>query len=162
VADSEGNSEIFLAALLPTPAGPLVVGTRNLSRSAGSDTAPDWQPNINSLVLGGAPTVPPAPNGGRLTCTKSGTKKADRLVGTAGRDVLCGEGGDDRLIGRGGNDVLIGGRGKDRFRGGRGRDELRAKDGRADGAVAGGPGIDTATIDDPSADKTQGVEKVMR
>jgi hypothetical protein len=162
VRADKGDSEVFLADVQLTGAGPHVVSARNLSRSGGSDAAPDWQPDINVIHLGGKLAAPPAPKAGKLTCTKTGTAGANRLVGTAGRDVLCGEGGADRLIGLGGNDVLIGGRGKDLFRGGRGRDELRAKDGRADLSVVGGPGIDTASIDDPTADKTQGVENVMR
>jgi hypothetical protein len=163
VADNEGNAEIYVADVQLIGVGLQVVGIRNLSRSLSSDTAPDWQPILPGITpAGGTPSVPLAPTGGKLTCTKIGSEKADLLEGTAARDVLCGERGADRLIGLRGNDVLIGGPGKDLFRGGRGDDELQAKDGWADDAVAGGPGRDMATIDDPTADRTQDVENVMR
>ena len=164
VSDEDGNAEIYVADILVIGTPEVtVVRTRNISRSVASDSAPDWQPSLNLVTpAGGMPSVPLAPTGGRLTCTRVGTKKADRLEGTAARDVLCGEGGADRLIGLRGNDVLIGGPGRDLFRGGRGNDELRAKDGGADDSVVGGPNNDTAMIDDPTADKTQDVENVMR
>ena len=163
VTDRDGNNEIYVADLQMTGSGPRVSSTRNLSRSLASDTAPDWQPDLTQFHVGGRVAVPPAPKGGKRTCTRVGSKRADRLKGKAGPDVLCGEGGDDVLIGRGGNDVLIGGPGKDLFRGGRGNDDLQAKDGRADSMIIGGRGVDTASIDDPKADRTSSdVENVMR
>ena len=163
VGTAAGNDEIYVADLFFGPAGPGAGAIRNISRSLGSDSAPDWQPADLSIVFGGGTTtVPPPPGGGRLTCTKIGTAKRDVLDGSSGPDVICGEGGDDSLRGLAGNDVLIGGGGRDELRGGAGRDELRAKDGRADGVLAGGLGDDYARVDDASTDVTQGVEKVLR
>jgi hypothetical protein len=45
---------------------------------------------------------------------ESGTKRNDRLKGTAGGDRLRGGKGNDRISGKDGDDCLSGGRGKDR------------------------------------------------
>jgi hypothetical protein len=81
-----------------------------------------------------------------MSCTITGTARADRLVGTPGNDVICGLGGNDTLIGGGGDDVLIGGPGADTLSGGSGRDTLLGEGGRdtltggtqADAFVGGG------------------------
>ncbi len=51
-----------------------------------------------------------------------GTKKDDRLSGSARSEIIRGSGGDDRLRGLGGNDLLVGDRGFDVGDGGRGGD----------------------------------------
>jgi RTX calcium-binding nonapeptide repeat (4 copies) len=86
----------------------------------------------------------------------SGTKKANRVVGTNKADVMRLGGGNDRARGRGGADRILGGRGSDRLNGGRGKDRLsggagndrlNAVDRRRDAAVRGGPGRNTCRID---------------
>ena len=73
-------------------------------------------------------------------CTRSGTSKKDRIVGTRGDDVLCGRGGNDVIDGRGGNDHIYGGKGKDRLDGGKGKDRLYG--GSSADTLNGGPGDD--------------------
>jgi Tol biopolymer transport system component len=163
VSDAAGNYEIRVADIVQLAGQPQVSATQNVSLSIGSDTAPDWQPELPPNRIQGNPVVPPAPKGGRPTCTKTGTRKANVLKGTAGRDVLCGMAGADVLKGFRGNDVLIGGRGKDVFRGGRGKDLLDARDGMAERTIAGGDGRDTAVVDDVHLDVlSKDVEDVLR
>jgi hypothetical protein len=99
----------------------------------------------------------------------SGTRGADRIVGTAKADVIKSLGGNDRIKGRGGSDRLSGGAGKDRLAGGpgrdrlsggRGADRLNAVDGRADRVVKGGPGKDICRVDPADEFKAQGCEIV--
>ncbi|MFL6109830.1 MAG: glucoamylase family protein, partial [Catenulispora sp.] len=82
-------------------------------------------------------------------CTITGTRRANRLVGTRGDDVICGLGGDDRINGRGGNDIIYGDAGDDRIYGGNGNDTLYGdagadllNGGRGADVLAGGPGAD--------------------
>jgi len=68
------------------------------------------------------------------SCTITGTRGPDRLVGGPGSDVICGGDGDDEIIGGGGDDVLLGGLGDDVLLGGHGND-----------TILGGAGADTLT-----------------
>ena len=97
---------------------------RLTSEPRSSWTAPAWQPIV------------PGP----ASCTITGTRAADLLVGSDDDDVICGLGGDDTIVGLGGDDVLRGGDGHDWIAGGLGRDELAGGNGpdRLD-AVDGGP-----------------------
>jgi dipeptidyl aminopeptidase/acylaminoacyl peptidase len=112
--------------------------------SAGRNRSPDWQSlDEGSETISNPPAVPGKPG---VTCTRSGNRRANRIVGTPGNDVLCGKGGKDRISGRGGRDVLSGGSGRDRLRGGTGSDRIHARDGARD-RVHGGRGRDIATAD---------------
>jgi Ca2+-binding RTX toxin-like protein len=65
-----------------------------------------------------------------VSCTITGTGKADRLKGTSKKDVICGLGGRDRMSGGKGNDTIIGGTGNDRINGGAGKDKLLGNSGK--------------------------------
>jgi dienelactone hydrolase len=101
---------------------------------------------------GGCPVQPrqstPAATAGACldANTQNGTRRGDRLVGSAlgdrlvgfgGRDRLFGEGGDDCLFGRRGRDRLFGGPGQDVIRGGNANDRIFAGDGEADVVLCG-------------------------
>jgi dipeptidyl aminopeptidase/acylaminoacyl peptidase len=112
-----------------------------------ADEDPDWQPR----------------------CTRYGSKRDNRVTGTAGRDVLCAlagrdiiraGGGDDVVLGGDGKDVIYGGSGKDWLFGGAGNDLILARDGKP-AIVNGGPGHDRARID-RGLDRLSGVERVLR
>lgn len=74
-----------------------------------------------------------ASNDGHLPSTKdvidtrSGTPKADNLVGDVGMNKMLGGGGDDRLFAHGGDDILYGGIGRDVLSGGEGSDTFLFK-----------------------------------
>jgi Ca2+-binding RTX toxin-like protein len=65
-----------------------------------------------------------------VSCTITGTAKADKLKGTKKKDVICGLGGSDRMSGGKGNDQIIGGTGNDRINGGAGKDKLLGNGGK--------------------------------
>ena len=102
--------------------------------------------------LSTSPARTPAAAGG---ITRTGTGKANVLVGTAFDDVLRGQGGNDRLSGLAGNDRLYGGKGNDTLNGGAGKDQIGG--GAGDDAVSArdqerdtiscGAGFDTVTGD---------------
>jgi hypothetical protein len=106
----------------------------------------------------------------RVVVPKSGTRRADRLVGTDTRDDLRGGGGNDRLFGKGDDDKLDGGEGHDRlnggggvdsFDGGSGNDIIYARDGSRDASIVCGKGRDVVYAD--KADKVhRSCEKVYR
>jgi Ca2+-binding RTX toxin-like protein len=81
-----------------------------------------------------------------LTCTITGTAKADKLKGTSGKDVICGLGGNDTIYGAGGDDVIDGGSGNDTVYGDAGNDTMLGGTG-AD-AMSGGTGTDTVSYAD--------------
>ena len=98
-----------------------------------------------------------------IAADRTGTSRADALLGTRGDDVLKGLGGSDVLRGGGGRDVLIGGGGTDALHGegghdafnmrdgvelrARGRDRIYARDGRPD-EINCGEGRDLAVVDE--------------
>lgn len=57
-----------------------------------------------------------------------GSRRAERMEGTAQNDHLRALGGDDEVLGLAGDDVLIGGGGSDSLDGGSGNDTIRAGD----------------------------------
>jgi dienelactone hydrolase len=139
------------------------------------DMAPDnCHPGVYSFVADAlTPDIPGAeadPCGGieplrACPFEQIGTRKRDKLRGTAVGDSLRGRGGRDVLRGKRGRDCLSGGRGgdrlkggpdADRLRGGRGRDQVDAKDGDRD-AVRCGPGDDRAKVD--RRDMVRGCER---
>jgi Ca2+-binding RTX toxin-like protein len=79
--------------------------------------------------------------------TLDGGSGNDSLFGEAGNDSLAGSGGDDYFEGGAGDDLIDGGTGTDALFGLGGNDRLFADDGAAD-TVRGGPGDDSAGIDD--------------
>jgi Tol biopolymer transport system component len=79
------------------------------------DATPDWQPR----------------------CTRSGTARADRLLGGRAAELLCGLGGAD---------LIRGGRGADRLFGAEGDDRIEARDGTFD-VVGCGAGRDAVIAD---------------
>jgi hypothetical protein len=79
-----------------------------------------------------------------------GSRKSERLRGTAGGDLILARGGKDRIRPRGGEDCVFAGRGNDRVWAGRGgRDEVRC-----------GRGYDVAYAD--RRDQVKGCERVKR
>ncbi|WP_262028318.1 cadherin domain-containing protein [Microvirga sp. Mcv34] len=79
--------------------------------------------------------------GDQLTLNKRGTKKADKLNGSAlddilkggsgnAKDIIKGLAGDDQLFGEGGNDSILGGDGLDSLYGGNGNDILKGEAGK--------------------------------
>jgi Ca2+-binding RTX toxin-like protein len=72
----------------------------------------------------------PTTSGKGVSCTITGTAKADKLRGTSKKDVICGLGGSDRMNGGKGNDTIIGGSGNDRIDGGAGKDKLLGNGGK--------------------------------
>ena len=82
-----------------------------------------------------------------------GTKKAERIVGTANHDVILAGAGDDRIDGGTGHDVLCGGAGSDEVVGGLGDDTLVGGDG-ADRLV--GESGDDVLYGNDGADRLEG------
>jgi dienelactone hydrolase len=131
--------------------------------------------------IGGGPENPPggqAPNAaGPCANQAKGTKKNDKLVGTADGDDIRGGRGNDKVSGGDGDDCLRGNRGRDRVRGGAGdddasggpgadrliggdgADEVKARGGGRD-RVRCGSGKDVAKVD--GRDTVRGCEKVKR
>jgi Ca2+-binding RTX toxin-like protein len=85
---------------------------------------------------------------GATAVDKTGTGKADVLLGSAEADALDGAAGDDLLIGGGGDDVLTGGGGVDSLLGGAGDDLLDAGSAQAGARYDGGAGRDTLRLAD--------------
>jgi uncharacterized repeat protein (TIGR01451 family) len=84
-----------------------------------------------------------------VTATVTGTRRADRLLGTGGPDVIAGLGGNDTIFGLSGRDLICAGSGNDRVAagsaadrvfGGTGADRLRGRGGPD--LLAGNPGDD--------------------
>ncbi len=107
---------------------------------------------ILPLVPPSAPTVPlPSPKPASPSTpvrgvNRTGTAKADTLIGGRGNDTLNGAKGNDTLRGGAGNDHLIGGPGLDHLFGGAGNDRIDARDGARD-VVDCGSGSDTVNAD---------------
>lgn len=75
----------------------------------------------------------------------NGTRRADKMLGTAGADDIFGLRGDDRLLGNEESDELYGGKGKDRLFGGPNNPvgfADRLDGGPGNDALAGGEGND--------------------
>ena len=112
------------------------VGTQKVSVDRGERVEVIWG---RACSGGGSPgTGGPLCLGAEVTI--AGTRRSDRLVGTAGRDVFFARRGDDRVAGRGGGDVICTGRGADTARGAKGRDSIAAW--RGPDELRGGPGRD--------------------
>ena len=105
-----------------------------------------------------APSQAVPPTHGDPACTITGTRTADRLLGTPGDDVICGGRGPDRISGRGGNDIIRGGPGADRIDAGAGADTIAGGAGRD--RIDGGPGVDKALKG--SGERLRSVERVQR
>jgi RTX calcium-binding nonapeptide repeat (4 copies) len=108
-------------------------------------------------------------------CTITGTRRSDRLSGSAGDDVICGRGGNDvirggkgadtvrgdagndRLLGGPGADVLVGGSGNDSLYGNSGDDAFQTMDHGYVDRVFGGTGRD-AVVSRNSNDILRSVE----
>lgn len=84
----------------------------------------------------------------RDMATIKGTKRDDRLAGTAEADVIVGFDGDDRLRGGDGDDVLKPGPGADTVLGGHGDDVIRITDltEATPDRIVGGAGRDTLDL----------------
>jgi hypothetical protein len=93
-------------------------------------------------------TCRPGPPGfrARPACTASGTKRANRLVGTEHFDHICARGGNDVVFAREERDVVVPGRGRDRVYAGPGNDRVLAADGQRD-RISCGPGLDEIWAD---------------
>lgn len=99
--------------------------------------------------------------GGNTDDVIDGGPGNDVIEGTEGNDVLDGGPGNDSLSGSSGNDTLTGGAGLDSLIGGSENDTLYAEDDEADTQINGGPGTDTAYVDDGLDPNTVGVETVI-
>ncbi len=89
------------------------------------------------------PTPPESPKVRRCAgevATIIGTRKADRLRGTAGPDVFYALSGRDKIRGRGGDDLICAMGGPDTVRAGSGDDTVLT--GKGNDRVFGGPGRD--------------------
>jgi Ca2+-binding RTX toxin-like protein len=113
----------------------------------------------------------------QLTLNKRGTKKADKLNGTALDDILKGGtgtvkdtikglAGDDQLYGENGNDSVLGGDGIDRLSGGNGDDVLKGEAGNdtlfgeaGNDKLYGGAGSDTFVFNKKPA-KTSNFDRI--
>jgi Ca2+-binding RTX toxin-like protein len=92
------------------------------------------------------PSPPGTPTRLPKGISRTGTARADVLIGGLGNDTLNGGRGNDTIKGGAGNDHLIGGAGVDRLFGGRGNDRVDARDGTRD-VVDCGPGTDLVRAD---------------
>jgi Ca2+-binding RTX toxin-like protein len=115
--------------------------------------------------------------GDQLTLNKRGTKKADKLNGTAlddilkggtgtVKDIIKGLAGDDQLYGENGNDSVLGGDGIDRLYGGNGDDVLKGEAGNdtlfgeaGNDKLYGGAGSDTFVFNKKPA-KTSNFDRI--
>jgi arylsulfatase A-like enzyme len=82
----------------------------------------------------------------RPACTSTGTRRANRLVGTEHFDHICARGGNDVVFAREERDVVVAGRGRDRVYAGAGDDRVLAKDGQRDW-ISCGDGMDEVWAD---------------
>jgi hypothetical protein len=112
------------------------------SPPAGDGGAPEGGP-----PGGGAPEGGPLPGPGPAAACERGTRRDEKLHGTAGADCIAGGRGDDRIRGGAGDDRLLGGPGDDVLIGGPGAD-----------VIVCGPGDDAARAD--AADRLKGCESV--
>jgi hypothetical protein len=123
------------------------------SREWTSTVSFTYSDGVTQSVATPSPCVPSRLGGSPAgLCRRSidGTRRADRLVGSAASERIRGFGGDDYLYGKGGRDCLFGGRGRDRLRGGSGADRLVGGPGRD--VVSGGSGRDLITSRDNRRD----------
>ena len=89
-----------------------------------------------------------------------GTRRSERLIGSAGDDCLRGRSGKDRIRGLAGDDDIRGGRGKDKIRGGSGDDVIRVARGSND-RVNCGSGTDTVFAS-KRHDRVKNCERIRR
>lgn len=152
VADSESlsDTQIFYISITDDPDEP-VDGVDN-PKNDDSNNGSDNNDSEELKVAFGA--LPPAIEfrKGRKGQTIRGTRRADRLQGTARNDVLIGRRGKNRLNGWSGQDILRGGRDEDQLHGGAGNDRLIAnagadklKGGTGNDLLVGGKGKDILT-----------------
>jgi Ca2+-binding RTX toxin-like protein len=73
-----------------------------------------------------------------------GTRRPDRIKGTAGDDVIVAGGGPDLVRASGGNDLVCAGRGTDLVIGGGGNDQIKGQGGADE--LFGGTGNDTLEV----------------
>ena len=93
-----------------------------------------------SVVETGGSALPASLRRGACANGKSGTARADRLLGTRAGDLLSAAGGPDVVAGLAGHDCANGGAGADGVAGGAGHDLLSG--GAAGDRLRGGPGSD--------------------
>jgi len=148
---SLGGDTVFATAPAAIPPPPAVSPTSAASVAVpGQASPPPPSPAAATPAPStgeSAPAPPPvlaavAP----LGVQRTGSSRADLLVGTPYPDVLRGAGGDDTLDGRDAGDLLVGGRGRDLLLAGRGDDTIEAADGARD-VVRCGLGRDRVRAD---------------
>jgi Ca2+-binding RTX toxin-like protein len=100
----------------------------------------------NDSVFGGSGDDPQV-TGGNGNDRVYGDDGNDVIGGGAGNDLLYGGGGNDLIEASSGNDSLDGENGVDRLFGNDDDDRLYARDNILDEFISGGPGDDTAEID---------------
>jgi Ca2+-binding RTX toxin-like protein len=142
----------------PTAASPAADYTVTMTDLAGSATT-----GVNIKIDAGAQPQPQPQSGpkpGACANAQTGTRKRDRLIGTAfgdlirgaaGNDTIRGLAGADCLFGQAGNDTLDGGSGNDKLDGGAGKDKLTG--GRGRDTFKAGTGNDTVNAKDGIAEK---------
>ena len=128
----------------PTKQGTIVNSASVDSAEADPVPAND-QVEVSTAVI--AP--PPISSCRGFPTTLAGTRKSDRLVGTAGPDVIAGLEGNDAIFGLAGRDLICTGSGNDRAGAGSASDRVfggtgndRLNGGRGNDLVAGNPGGD--------------------
>ena len=141
----KANPVTITIQVLPTKAGKI----DNTASVDGVEKDPVGKNNKAkaSTVVVAAPVVSSCRG---TAATLTGTRQADRLVGSGGPDVIAGLGGNDTILGLAGRDLICSGSGNDRVTagsaadrvfGGPGADRLRGGGGRD--LLAGNPGGDT-------------------
>ena len=134
---------------------------QNGGRACGGGPCGEGDPddrNVELLVADPREGSGPPP-GGRCANTINGTRRSEKLVGTAASDRIRGRKGNDRVQGRGAGDCLRGGLGNDRLRGGAGDDTMggsfgkdRLNGGAGQDAMKGAGGQDRLIATDGEAD----------
>jgi hypothetical protein len=148
------STKVILNARVSVP-GTLVL-TTSTSSSPGDANPADSAVSFSLQASGTGPAAPAPTAAGSSTTkstqparkpatasgvTRTGTARADRLIGTIFNDILSGRGGNDILIGKAGNDRLSGGPGNDTITGSAGHD-----------TISGGAGNDTIHANDGEKD----------
>ena len=145
----------------PTAASPDAAYTVTMTDLSGAATA-----TVNVAVTSPPGPVAPTVIGpislpvGACKVAKTGTARAETLLGTSagdlirggrGNDKISGGAGDDCLFGQAGNDTISGGTGKDKLDGGAGKDRLNG--GKGKDTFTAGAGNDTIVSKDGIAEK---------
>jgi uncharacterized delta-60 repeat protein len=110
---------------LPGARGAVLLGLLPTGRLIAATTVQNATYDTQLLALRGTRT----PRCQGKLATQFGTRKADKIKGTAAGDVLVGRGGKDTIKGRGGKDLICGNGGADKLFGGTRKDKIYGQGG---------------------------------